>query len=344
MRERFETERAAFEAQLAEAEERLETVQRRLSAERDELAQQLADAEAAHEQDRAAALSKAEAGARIDGLREQLRQENAAALSKLEQRNQDQADALAEAEARIERLTATLAAERDARSEQVERAEQTQSEVRTQLAEAKQALDELQQMLSTRDDSHQASTAEYETRLVEAETALEAMRSKIQERETALQQAREQAERLRNRAAEQASEEVHDFYERFASLDAQLTDRGLLINLSGDRIRFASGSANLPADAAPSLERIAGILAEYPELDVQILGHTDSSGNPEINRGLSEQRAAAVREALVERGVASSRLRIEGLGSTQPIASNATNEGRQRNRRVELYIERQDQG
>jgi outer membrane protein OmpA-like peptidoglycan-associated protein len=272
-------------------------------------------------------------GSERDALAQQLAETKAAQASA-------QADALDEAEDRIQRLSETLEAERQARSELAERAQQTQTEMQTRLAEAEQALGELQQMLSTRDESHQSTTAEYEAQLAEAEAALEAMRDKIQEREAALEQARRQAEALRTDVAEQTSERVHDFYERFAALDAQLTARGLMVNLSGDQIRFPSGSASLPDDATPLLEQVAAVLIEYPQLVVQVQGHTDSSGNTEINRALSEQRAEAVREALVELGVAPGRLKTDGLGSEQPIASNATADGRQRNRRVELYIER----
>jgi flagellar motor protein MotB len=102
-------------------------------------------------------------------------------------------------------------------------------------------------------------------------------------------------DRLRKDAVEQASDQVHDFYAQFAPLGAQLTDRGLLVNLSSDNIRFPSGSALLPEDAGPTLSRIAEILVDHPDLRVQIEGHTDSSGNsgdqPQAVRATSRFRS-----------------------------------------------------
>ncbi len=162
------------------------------------------------------------------------------------------------------------------------------------------------------------------------------------EQEDAGQSAREQGRRLHEDLIEQVSEQIHDFYARFAPLEAQLTERGLLVNLSDENIRFPSGSVLLPEQAGPGLSQVAKILVDYPDLSVQIEGHTDSTGSAAINLQLSEQRAGAVRDALIERGVKSERLSIKGVGSKQPIADNATEAGRQRNRRVELYVVRED--
>ncbi|MEA3640291.1 MAG: OmpA family protein [Lamprobacter sp.] len=144
-------------------------------------------------------------------------------------------------------------------------------------------------------------------------------------------------------AIAQASEQVQDFHAPFAALGAQLTDAGLLINLSGDNIRFSSGSAQLPTEAEPILSHIAEILDQHPDLRVQIKGHTDSSGSTDTNLRISAQRAIAVREALIARGIEPERLSTTGLGSTTPVASNDSEAGRQRNRRVELYLLRENQ-
>ncbi|MBK5940839.1 hypothetical protein CCR96_16595 [Halochromatium roseum] len=224
---------------------------------------------------------------------------------------------------------------------QHELASATQARIEQLQTALKAVTAERDQLAAARNGDQQAQAADYEARIADAEAALEAMRRELQAQEQALQRAREQSARLRQEAVEQTSDQIHDFYAQFAPLGAQLTDRGLLVNLSGDTIRFPSGSAQLPEDAEPTLTRIADILAEHPTLIVQIEGHTDSSGNATINLQLSEQRAAAVRDALTERGIQSARLSIKGLGSTTPIASNATATGRQRNRRVELYVVRE---
>jgi outer membrane protein OmpA-like peptidoglycan-associated protein len=102
-------------------------------------------------------------------------------------------------------------------------------------------------------------------------------------------------------------------------------------------VNFASASAQIPDDAMPLLERAAErIGALPPDVRVLIAGHTDSSGTAEGNAALSERRAAAVRDLLVARGVAAGRLVTRGFGDTQPVANNATEEGRFRNRRIEF--------
>ncbi|WP_462320320.1 OmpA family protein [Halochromatium sp.] len=338
---RIEAERAAFEEQLSDANQRIAALQAELKAEREALEQAVADAKAQHEDRRAAALAEAEAT--METLQQRLVQDKEAAIARLEQRHSEElSQALAEAEARISELSEALEAEREAMTQQTAAYQQEQTELSAKLNEAETSLEELKQRLAAREDAHQSKSANDQARISEAEAALDAMRRELQQQEDALQSAREQRTRLRENVTEQVSEQVHDFYQRFAPLEAQLTDRGLLVNLSDENIRFPSGSAVLPEDAAPTLSQLAKILLDHPGLRVQIEGHTDSPGGAALNLELSEQRAAAVREALVERGVQPERLTIEDLGSTQPIADNATEAGRQRNRRVALYVMRKD--
>jgi outer membrane protein OmpA-like peptidoglycan-associated protein len=126
--------------------------------------------------------------------------------------------------------------------------------------------------------------------------------------------------------------------ESAAEVGGTVTDDGILVNLGSDELRFASGSANLPARQLPTLDRTAALLSARPELVARIEGHTDSSGNAEINQRLSQQRAEAVRAALIERGIDPERLVAEGAGAARPIADNATAQGRRQNRRVEIYV------
>lgn len=83
---------------------------------------------------------------------------------------------------------------------------------------------------------------------------------------------------------------------------------------------------------------VASVLEGCPDAKVEVAGHTDSTGSASINLRVSEQRAQAVVEYLVRRGVAEERLTAVGYGEAEPVADNGTREGRARNRRVELHV------
>lgn len=107
-----------------------------------------------------------------------------------------------------------------------------------------------------------------------------------------------------------------------------------------DQVGFKRGTAELEGLATMEfLDQLAEFLAENPEVIIRISGHTDNAGDPGLNKALSLDRASAVRDYLVEKGVAFERLRISGWGGTRPIASNATETGRSKNRRVEITVE-----
>jgi len=102
-------------------------------------------------------------------------------------------------------------------------------------------------------------------------------------------------------------------------------------------IYFASGSDNIQPESTPTLVEIADMLKKHPDLDLLIEGHTDNVGNPASNLALSQRRAAAVRQVLIDTyKIDGNRLTTQGFGDTVPAAPNTTPEGRQQNRRVEL--------
>jgi outer membrane protein OmpA-like peptidoglycan-associated protein len=102
-------------------------------------------------------------------------------------------------------------------------------------------------------------------------------------------------------------------------------------------IYFDTGSDRVRPESSPTLKEIGTMLRDHPELKLTIEGHTDNVGSAASNQALSEKRAAAVRQALIDTyGVDAGRLQARGLGQTKPAASNDTPEGRQSNRRVEL--------
>jgi OOP family OmpA-OmpF porin len=105
-----------------------------------------------------------------------------------------------------------------------------------------------------------------------------------------------------------------------------------------DKILFASGKSIILPVSYGILDSVAQVMRDYPKIRVRIEGHTDSDGSDSANLRLSQSRAEAVVNALVQRGVARSRLDAAGFGEMRPIASNDSEEGRAENRRVEFII------
>jgi putative exosortase-associated protein (TIGR04073 family) len=101
---------------------------------------------------------------------------------------------------------------------------------------------------------------------------------------------------------------------------------------------FASGSAQIAAGAEPRLLGLAETLLRHPDTQIEVQGHSDSTGTPEFNVELSKRRAAAVREFLMANGLDGNRIQTAGFGAARPIASNGSGQGRQANRRVEVEL------
>lgn len=111
-------------------------------------------------------------------------------------------------------------------------------------------------------------------------------------------------------------------------------------NQQYDQELFATGSSKLSERGKQHLAPLAEVLIKYPDAEANIVGHTDSTGSEKVNQRISEQRAQAVADYLVEQGVKAEQLTVRGVGESQPIASNDTAEGRAKNRRVEVTIPR----
>lgn len=103
-------------------------------------------------------------------------------------------------------------------------------------------------------------------------------------------------------------------------------------------VTFGFDSSELTMSARNALNDVASILTQYTDTRVNIAGHTDSTGNADYNQRLSERRAESVGNYLAQSGVSRNRLYMTGYGQTQPVASNATEEGRAQNRRVEITL------
>ncbi len=118
---------------------------------------------------------------------------------------------------------------------------------------------------------------------------------------------------------------------------AQTADNQLRLSIPSD-ISFASGQDEIAPRLMPILDQFAQGLNQQPAMEVRIVGHTDSTGSDAINLPLSVQRVQSARDYLVSRGVAASRIRIDGRGAREPIADNSTEAGRARNRRIDIFL------
>ena len=124
-----------------------------------------------------------------------------------------------------------------------------------------------------------------------------------------------------------------DEQDRFFIKNVRLASDGKIVTYA---ITFELGKADLKPESMVEINRIAKLMQENPGLEFEVQGHCDSTGSDKVNDPLSQKRAEAIVAALVEQGIAESRLTPVGKGSHEPIASNSTDEGRAKNRRVEF--------
>lgn len=126
----------------------------------------------------------------------------------------------------------------------------------------------------------------------------------------------------------------------------ELADSGVEVYREGDNIRlsipgnitFATGRENIVTDFYPILDDVAKVLLRYDKTKLSVEGHTDSVGDASYNQQLSMQRANSVANYLQGTGIDANRLQTLGMGENQPVASNASEQGRKQNRRVELRV------
>ncbi|MFZ2868479.1 OmpA family protein [Zavarzinia sp.] len=129
-------------------------------------------------------------------------------------------------------------------------------------------------------------------------------------------------------------------------LREKMAGTGVEVQRVGDSIRlimpggvtFRTGSSEIQPQFYGPLDQVAGVLQQYPQSLIDVVGHTDNVGSDQMNQQLSERRASAVASYFMSRGVVTQRLNAYGLGETQPVADNSTDFGRQQNRRVEVLI------
>ena len=131
--------------------------------------------------------------------------------------------------------------------------------------------------------------------------------------------------------------QAEEIQETVPGAKVERVGEGIVVEFDSS-ILFALNSADLSAQARQNLDKLVIILNTYPDTDIEVQGHTDSTGPEDYNQRLSERRAGSVSSYLVQKGIASSRITTKGFGEMQPKYDNSTETGRAQNRRVEFVI------
>jgi len=213
--------------------------------------------------------------------------------------------------------------------------------------QARQQADQARQQAEQARAQAQAAQADAERLKAEAERArqdADAARAAAEQQKQALaveaekaRKSAEESDRLRQQAEKEKADLRAQLLQQLnAVLATRDTARGLIANMSD--VLFKTGSFELLPGARERLAKVSGIVIAHPGLKLEVEGHTDSVGGDDYNQQLSEKRAGAVRDYLVQQGIAGDGIVARGLGKTQPVATNDTPEGRQQNRRVELVL------
>ena len=232
-------------------------------------------------------------------------------------------------EERIEKERAAAAAQAKAAAEAkaAEEAAEAKRKADAEAAEAKRKADlEAQRQAELAAAREAQMKAEADAAAVKAKAEADALKAKEEAAKAETERVRLAAEQLRAQLLEQ--------FNRI--LETRDTPRGLVVNM-GD-VLFDTGKHNLRPPAREALAKLSGIVLGHPGLNLAIEGHTDSVGSEEFNQTLSEQRASAVRNYLIEQGLSGNNVTSKGLGKGYPVADNSTAAGRQKNRRVEIIV------
>jgi outer membrane protein OmpA-like peptidoglycan-associated protein len=223
---------------------------------------------------------------------------------------QEKADAAAKAKAEAEAKASAEAAE-------AKRIADAEAQRQAELAAAREA-----QM-----------KAEAEAARLKAKAEQDALRAKEEMAKEAAARARQDAEKAEREMLTLRASLLEHFNRILSTRD---TPRGLVVTMAD--VLFDTGKYNLRPEARERLARLSGIVLAHPGLNLEVEGHTDSTGGDELNQKLSEQRAGTTREYLIQQGLSDGSVTAKGYGKTMPVADNSTAQGRQQNRRVELIV------
>jgi outer membrane protein OmpA-like peptidoglycan-associated protein len=217
-------------------------------------------------------------------------------------------------------------AEAKAAAEAAAAKQRAQEEARRQaeLAAAREA------QLRAEAAAREAEAARQEA-LLKAEAAARDAAAREAQNQAAL--AKAETERAR-KAAEELRAQLLEQFNRI--METRDSERGLVVTMAD--VLFDTGKYDLRPPTREALARLSGIALAHPGLRFEVEGHTDSTGSDELNQTLSQQRAGAVRDYLVQQGLPAGTITAVGFGKTAPVADNSTADGRQKNRRVELIV------
>ena len=132
--------------------------------------------------------------------------------------------------------------------------------------------------------------------------------------------------------------QAKEIKETLPGAEVERVGEGIKVTMKENMVNFGFDSSDLTSAAKANLDKLAQVLKNNMDTNINIYGHTDSKGTDAYNLSLSERRAAAVKNYLVSQGVSSSRMFTMGVGEKEPVASNDTDAGRAENRRVEFAI------
>lgn len=205
-------------------------------------------------------------------------------------------------------------------------------------AQARMEAERARLLVATTVEDAQRARKEKEDALAKEAESTRAAQLSAEEADQArrLAESRASEAEFARREADLASLQINSLTRQLENLQLRQTESGVVVTL-GD-VLFASGQAQLVEGGRSSLEEVVDLLQTEPDKKIRVEGHTDSSGDAEANLKLSEQRAQAVRDALISLGVASDRISAAGMGEDFPIASNEDEAGRAQNRRVDVIL------
>ncbi len=213
--------------------------------------------------------------------------------------------------------------------------------------EAQESLDKLKNFADdgdSREYQHQLYLTERQIEIARAtvsqKQAEETVSSaELRRKDILLQAERQESQRARNLAATMAGR-AQELEQQVSDLQTEETERGVVLTLGS--VLFETDKATLQTGAQRTVQKVAEFLNQYPQRKILVEGFTDSRGNDDYNRKLSEERAQTVRDLLVSNGVDARRIDVHGYGEEYPVASNDNSAGRQQNRRVEVVVSKQN--